>query len=371
VIPWVCKKSSLTSKIKLTCCLENNLKQLQTELNDQVKKQTKQEQVVINGIKSILKNEEAAIFSKAVSKGASLKDFENFCKLLGLQVQKHSKVLQEELNSIRVSMQSFQLQSAIDEIKTSMMKEQERLIAMIHQKSKSDYQARFARLTEIASQLNVHEHLRLQTNNGIQMIKQVNAEMEAEQNQLEQQNANDIPDEIKQLVTHEITQLESLFQSKMTESQEKAIKEHKERVEALKKETTKIVDAIAQHKFMVDDVRIGINTMRDPTLESNANQEIMMKQMESAHHDIIQINNKLNTKIKEMEELVETPFNATFSPKKRVRAEGEDLNAKIQDADTYIQQLDDYVSQFKEAILEPMFPTRVEAAMNKIQHILV
>jgi hypothetical protein len=280
-------------------------------------------------------------------------------------------VLQEELNSIRVSMQSFQFQSAMDEIKASMMQEQERLIAMIHQKSKSDCQARFARLTEIASRLNVHEHLRQQTNNGIQMIKQVNVELEVERKQLEQQKANDIPDEIKQFVTHEITQLESLFQSKMTENQEKAIKEHKARVDALKKETSKIADAIAQHKFMVDDARIGINTVRDPALQSNASQEVMMREIDSAHDDIIEINNKMNIKIKEMEELFENPSNATFSPKKRVRAEGEDLNAKIQDADTYIQQLDDYVSQFKEAILEPMFPTRVEAAMNKIQHILV
>jgi Mg2+ and Co2+ transporter CorA len=203
------------------------------------------------------------------------------------------------------------------------------------------------------------------------MIKQVNVEMEQERKQLEQQKANDIPEEIKQLVTHEITQLESLFQNKMTENQEKVIKEHKERVEALKKETSKIVDAIAQHKFMVDDARIWINTVRDPTQQSNANQEDMMKRIDNAHDDIIEINNAMITKLKEMEELVENPLNTTSSPQKRVRAEGEDLNVKIQDADTCIQQLDDYISQFKEAILEPMFPIRIEAAMKKIEHILV
>jgi hypothetical protein len=135
--------------------------------------------------------------------------------------------------------------------------------------------------------------------------------------------------------------------------------------DALKKETNKIVDSIAHHKFMADDARIWLNTMRDPTPEqTNCNQEEIMNKIDSAYDDITKSSNAIQSKLVAFEGLSVPPL---LNPRKRPRSEANHVNEKINNADKYIQQLDDYLSQFKDAPLEPMFPLRIEAAMNKIQ----
>ncbi|KAI8880340.1 hypothetical protein K501DRAFT_15484 [Backusella circina FSU 941] len=277
--------------------LETNLRQLKSELNHEIKEQERQEQAVINGIKSILQREQHNIINKVTSKSNVVSEFKNFCILLNSQVHKHGKAIQDALDSIGTSIAaSFQFGHALSELQSTMIAEQGKLIATLNEHSRVDDIKRFEKLTSAANKLNIHEHLRQQTNTGIKEIKRINVELEAERKEAAAKETH-IPEGIVQLLDELVTQ--PSVKQKLTERQQKYAEQLEAIFEHIKKETNRIVDLMAQHKFIMDDTRIWMDTFGLPEEEGCRDQETMMGAMKRALDDIADISHGMASKAKE------------------------------------------------------------------------
>jgi hypothetical protein len=214
-----------------------------------------------------------------------------------------------------------------------------------------------------------------------------------------------VPDRVAELVKKEIsdqvspTQLQSIITS-LPEFQ--ALKQMRETLPASTETVPKFDDIksvvmnlsseLVDLKQRTNHTRSIVDVLRTqglPTNESSAiefDQSAALKHMEQMERDVSMIYNSIKmieAVVSVKSKGVEDAANAELTPRKRPRVEdtvtrapdGEISNnailAKLNDIETKHQKLIDFIFQCKDTVLDDMFPTRLEAAMKKIERILL
>jgi hypothetical protein len=233
----------------------------------------------------------------------------------------------------------------------------------------------------------------------LERAKQQNALMIAQQ--------QNVPDKVAELVKKEImdqvgpAHLQSIITS-LPEFQ--ALKQMRDALpsttetapdfDSVKSIVMNLSSELVDLKQRTNSTRAIVDTLRTqglPTNESNAiefDQTAALKHMEQMERDVSMIHNSIkmieavvSVRSKTVEDAVSAESSTT---RKRPRLEdavigtvpdGEISNnvilAKLNDIETKHQKLIDFIFQCKDTVLDDMFPTRLEAAMKKIERVLL
>lgn len=161
----------------------------------------------------------------------------------------------------------------------------------------------------------------------------------------------------------------------------------KESVLALTAQITELKQSNESTRSMVDAIRQkNISVSATPTdidfQASVKHMEKMEKEVTLIYNNIKMIETVVNLKSKEMEDAGTTTL--TLSSRKRPRMEEEgasevelfnknsqDYLDRLTEIETKHQKLLDFIVQCKDTILDEQFPTKIEAAMSKIEQILM
>jgi hypothetical protein len=225
-----------------------------------------------------------------------------------------------------------------------------------------------------------------------------------EQNALMNQQRN-VPDKVAEFVKNEIrdqispAHLQNIITS-LPEFQ--ALKQMRDTLPAsvetapdfdsIKSLIMNLSSELADLKQRSNSTRAIVDTLRTqglPTNESNAiefDKTAALKHMEEMERDVSMIHNSIKmieAVVSVKSKSLEDANSAGSSTKKRPRLEdtvasvvdGEISNnvilAKLNDIETKHQKLIDFIFQCKDTVLDDMFPTRLEAAMKKIERVLL
>ncbi|KAG1251832.1 hypothetical protein G6F68_012076 [Rhizopus microsporus] len=132
-------------------------------------------------------------------------------------------------------------------------------------------------------------------------------------------------------------------------------------------ETRSIVDSMRSQGFNAND-QVNV-TDQNAALTNMQNIE---RQVTVMHNNIKMIETALNTKNNSTEA-------SSLTPRKRARTDldgetvidDEDIKLRLEEIESKHQKLLDFILQCKDNVLDDMFPTRLEAAMKKIERILI
>lgn len=373
------------------------------------------EKHVVQGFQDITKHilEDSALRANSISKGflVALEKFgsqvKNHCNE---QISRLDREIELLKNSKLDANEKDSIVKNIDTIKSDLVDVQRKSFKTMHNATLEHFQKMNQRMEESIARVqpdvikNEVEEKIVSSMDGkfkeyLEKAKQQNALMMAQQ--------QNVPDKVAELVKKEVmdqvgpARLQNIITS-LPEFQ--ALKEMRDTMptanvtmpdfDSVKSVMNNLSSELVDLKQRTNSTRAIVDTLRTqglPTNESNAiefDQTAALKHMEEMERDVSMIHNS----IKMIEAVISVKSKAvddavsgeTSNLKKRPRSEdavtgsvadGEISNnvilAKLNDIETKHQKLIDFIFQCKDTVLDDMFPTRLEAAMKKIERVLL
>jgi chromosome segregation ATPase len=322
---------------------------------------------------------ETCVSKSTVTRDNSTQKLLKFSSNLKDSVSKEHLRLNSEIEKLKEQVEEAKqkkssLKKELEDTKKSLLEQQE----VRFNKVKDIQTQQFSKLNDKVDSyvaLVDKEKLAMHVTDKVQTY--VNKYREEQRTQMQQgsSSSNVISNNIKEYISREINK--KLDQLKPPANTTVA----QEHLESLEKTAADLSKFIEKQKEKAEATQKQLASL-NPTQSDNNQAKTVTKHMEEVerhitvmYHNIKMVENFINFKVNN----IAGGLDASNRSRKRARLENGEMDVDDQE-DVFIrltaleekhQQMIDYVVQFRDNVLDPAFPTRIESALSKIEQVLL